>query len=313
MRIGIIGAGAVGGYFGGRLVEDGADVTFIVRSKRKLQIEEHGLIIHSPHGNSQLSVPVLSEEEQAKPFDLVLLSVKAYHLSEVVNQIKRFFGSNTTILPLLNGYSHIKYLQKKFGESAILGGFCIIESTLNDKGEINHMSDHNRLVFGELNEKRSHRTEQIERLFQNVNFSGVHSNQINTDMWNKYQYISAYSGMTALMRSNLGMILSSKYGREIYLKLLNEIHSIAVRQSLSVSPETPDEIFQKVQRESKEAKSSMLRDIEKGLPIESEHLHGSLVKMSEKLELDLPVLKTIANALSLYQPTIQHISDQPIK
>ncbi|SHE97759.1 ketopantoate reductase [Seinonella peptonophila] len=305
MRVGIVGAGAVGGYFGGRLAEKGADVTFLVRPNRKKRLTEKGLVIHSPiHGNSHRSVSVVTPEETAPPFDLLIVAVKAYHLDSVIPFMQTFSDQHTMILPLLNGYAHIDHLQQAFSKDSIFGGFCFMESTLDQSGEIHLLGKHHRLVYGELQENANHaRMDQLKQLFADANLEAVQSDFIETEMWNKYQYIAALSGMTTLMRSEIGAIRDSTYGSELYQQLLNEIYQVTIRQPLPKPPESPDIIWNRVQKASPQSTSSMYRDLKQGLPIETDHLHGSLVRWGKEANLSLPILTTIYTGLSLYQPS----------
>lgn len=301
MRIAIVGAGAVGGYFGGRLVEKGADVTFLVRKKRQEQLATNGLSIRSPHGNTTIAVATLSEKETTKPFDLIILAVKAYHLPDAIQTMKQHIDANTLILPLLNGYKHIQILQKEWGHDNILGGFCYIESTLTHAGDICLLGQAHQLVYGELACGISKRMVQLEQVFQGANFVVKLSPVVMSEMWNKYMFISALSGMTSLMRSSIGSIFASRYGRKLYNQLLQEIYAVAKRQSLPQSLKTPAEILKLTEGLATSSTSSMYRDLIQGLPLETEHLHGSLLRWGQELQLDLPILTTIYTALTLHQ------------
>lgn len=303
MRVLVVGAGAVGGYFGGRLVEKGANVTFLVRQRRKEELEEKGLIIRSVHGDAELHVQTLTPGEKSSPFDLIILSVKAYHLENALASIQPYIGDETTILPLLNGIGHLDLIKKAFGNEKLIGGLCFIETTLNRSGEIEQYSSIHDVVFGELNGERTDRIEKIERLFAGSNMGARSSRHILTDMWKKYVFISAMSGMTSLMRSPIGPILSSPHGKETYGRLLEEIVSIARMQEPSLPANLAEVVIQQMEQLAPTMKSSMLRDMEKGLPIETEHLHGTLLQLAPA-GTDLPLLKTIYGALSIYQQTV---------
>lgn len=189
MRILVLGAGGVGGFFGGRLVEKGADVTFLVRSKRKKQLEERGLVIRSVNGDFSFQPKLITKEERTSPFDVILFSTKAYHLNEAIQDLKPFVGENTVIIPLLNGIAHLSLLQKEFGEEKVIGGLCFIETTLNNQGEIVQTSAANRLVFGEIKSQNSERVKHISKAFAGTKSSFVLSENITQDMWHKYLFI----------------------------------------------------------------------------------------------------------------------------
>ena len=155
MRILVVGAGAVGGYFGGRLLKAGRDVTFLVRPRRAAELAKHGLTIRSPVGDfHRPSPPTVSQEELAEPFDLVLLSCKAYDLEGAINSFAKAVGPATAILPLLNGMRHIDRLAERFGPERVLGGQCAISVTLGPEGDVVHFNDWHALSFGELDGSR---------------------------------------------------------------------------------------------------------------------------------------------------------------
>ncbi|MBA4494027.1 ketopantoate reductase family protein [Paenactinomyces guangxiensis] len=300
MRVLIVGAGAVGGYFGGRLVEKGADVTFLVRERRKQELDRHGLVIKSVHGDAALKVKTLLSGQPADPFDLILLSVKAYHLGQTLASLQPYVGKNTAILPLLNGISHLQEIKKHFGEEVLLGGLCFIESTLNAQGQVEQYSAIHEIVFGELHGETTERVRQIGQLFAGANMQARHSRQIKVEMWKKYIFINAMSGLTSLMRSSIGPILASPFGRETYLRFLHEIVAIARTQEPSLPADLAERILSNMEKLEPAMKSSMLRDMEKGLPIETDHLHGALIQLAAK-KMDLPLLKTVYSTLKIYQ------------
>ncbi|TCP69483.1 ketopantoate reductase family protein [Baia soyae] len=303
MRVLVVGAGAVGGYFGGRLFEKGADVTFLVRPKRQEQLNREGLILKSVHGDATLAVPTITYGQSTKPFDLIILSVKAYHLTDVLTSLDPYVSSNTAILPLLNGFAHFPILQERYGKEKILGGLCVIESTVNAKGHIEQYSPFHDLVYGEWSGQASKRMDQMADLFSGVACNVTQSPQIGLDVWKKYVFISTMSGMTSLTRSSIGTIWNTPTGEQTYRKLAQEIIQIAQSQEPQLDF---DEVYQQVMKRSlhlhESMKSSMSRDIEKGQPIETDHFHGYLLGVKPE-QMEAPTLETVYTALSAYQAT----------
>ena len=205
MRILVVGAGAVGGYFGGRLLQAGRDVTFLVRPRRAAELAENGLVIRSPLGDlHRPSPPTVSQEALAEPFDLVLLSCKAYHLDGAMDSFAKAVGEKTAILPLLNGMRHLDMLAERFGPESVLGGQCVISATLGDDGAIVHLNDMHALSFGELDGSRSKRIETIaSELVGASGFEARLSEQIRQEMWEKWVFIASAAGITSLMRSSV--------------------------------------------------------------------------------------------------------------
>jgi 2-dehydropantoate 2-reductase len=303
MRVLVVGAGAVGGYFGGRLAEKGANVTFFVRGNRQTQLVQNGLIIHSVNGDAQFPVKTIVNGDKVKPFELIILTTKAYHLAELLPTLTPYMSSQTTILPLLNGIAHFTTLQEMYGQERVIGGLCYIESTLNAKGEVEHYSPYARIVFGEFDGTTSDRIQAIKHLFAGSKLAADSSTEIRNEIWKKYIIISTMAGMTCLTRSSMGPILESISGKETYGRLLQEIYDIALHQEPTLDKDIWKETMARAVQVAPTLKSSMLRDLEKGLPIETEHFHGTLLQLAPP-ELDTPILKAVYSTLSIYQKSI---------
>ncbi|OYD07489.1 ketopantoate reductase family protein [Paludifilum halophilum] len=303
-RILVLGAGAVGGYFGGRLLEKGCDVTFLVRPRRKKQLVEQGLVIRSIHGDYRSPVRAITAGEKAGPFDIVLLSVKAYHLEQALPTIRPYVSDQTWILPLLNGIVHLDRLKREFSPDRVLGGLCFIETTLTEQGEVEQYSRRHDLVFGELDRRETDRIRRLEELFRGARIQARASNDILREMWNKYIFISTFSGITSLMNSSIGPVLQSGYGTEITRRLLEEIVRVARGKEPSLHEGTADQTYSTIRHLEPTMKSSMLRDIEKNMPVEADHLHGALIRMAPE-GVDLPLLKTVFSFLKTYESRLQ--------
>lgn len=304
MRILVLGAGGVGGFFGGRLVEKGEDVTFLVRSKRKQQLEEKGLVIRSVNGDFSFQPKLITKEDRTSPFDVILFSTKAYHLNEGIQDLKPFVGENTVIIPLLNGIAHVSRLQKEFGEEKVIGGLCFIETTLNDRGEIVQTSAANRLVFGEINSKDSERIKRISKVFAGTKSSFVLSENITQDMWHKYLFITVMSGVTTLMRAPIGPICESEGGRDFIRNVFEESVQIMRALGAPVKANIVEEHMKTIDKISYDMKSSMQRDMEKGSLIEGEHLQGYLLDLAEEFSIEAPLLGVVYQNLNVYEKVI---------
>src|SRR3977135_4148014 len=186
MRILLVGAGAIGGYFGGRLLQAGRDVTFLVRPKRAAELARDGLVIKSPNGDVTLkNPPAVQADKLAEKFDVVLLSCKAFDLDDAIKSFAPAVGAQTAIIPLLNGMLHLDVLDKKFGRERVLGGLCAIAVTLNDKREVVHLQPLQSLTFGERDGTISDRVRAIAEVFATGNFGSKVSEEIILEMWEK--------------------------------------------------------------------------------------------------------------------------------
>jgi 2-dehydropantoate 2-reductase len=301
MRILVVGAGAVGGYFGGRLLEKGVDVTFLVRERRKKQLQERGLVIRSVHGDVVLNPKLLVTGETAEPFDVVIFSNKAYHLPEAIRDVKPYVGKKTMILPLLNGMAHMDMLWNEFGKGKVLGGLCFIETTLNEQGEIVQTSASHDVRFGEWSGERTERVRALEQLFSNCNARFRLSEKIVTDMWNKYLFIATMSGVTTLFRAPIGPIRSGEYGQEIIFGLLKEIAAVMRAHGAPIADDIEEKQLAQLNGIEATMKSSMQRDMEKGQLIEADHLQGYLLSLAEQYEIETPLLRVVYHNLKIYE------------
>ncbi|GGL51038.1 2-dehydropantoate 2-reductase [Sporolactobacillus putidus] len=301
MRILVVGAGGIGGYFGGRLIEKGEDVTFLVRSGRKQQLEKNGLVIRSVNGDFSCTPKLITKTDAAAPFDLVLFSTKAYHLEEAISDLKPFVGENTVILPLLNGIAHLSQLNQAFGADKVIGGLCFIETTLNEEGDVVQTSSADRLVFGEIKHTDSERIRRITDVFNGTKASFVLSDHIEQDMWHKYLFITVMSGVTTLMRAPIGPIRESDGGRGFIRQLLEEGARIMNACHAPIDKNIVEKHMKTIEAIGYDMKSSMQRDMEKGSLIERAHLQGYLLKLAKECDVDAPLLKVVDQNLKVYE------------
>lgn len=301
MRILVVGAGAIGGYFGGRLLEAGRDVTFLVRQRRREQLAKTGLAIRSRFGDVNLpSPPAVTAETLRAPFDLILLSCKAYDLASAMQSLTAAVGDTTAILPLLNGMAHMDALAARFGAAAVLGGQCVISTTLDADGRILHLNDTHGLSFGERDGALSPRGEAIKAAFAGARFDSRLSDVIMQEMWEKWVLIATMAGITCLMRAAVGDIVAADAG-DLATALLDECSRIAAaygftpREAITgrnrIMLTTPGSTFA----------ASMLRDIERGAPIEADHIVGDLLRRGAAKGGSYPLLRIAHAHLKAYE------------
>ena len=294
MRILVVGAGAVGGYFGGRLLQSGRDVTFLVRPRRAALLASHGLTIRSPVGDfHRPDPPIVTEDSLAEPFDLIVLSCKAYDLESAMASFAKAVGPKTAILPLLNGMRHLDLLADRFGADRVLGGLCVISATLDADGAIVHLNTLHDLTFGELDGDRSQRIEATAPALIGAGFSARLSQTIRQDMWEKWIFIATVAGITCLMRAAIGDIVAAG-AADLAVGLLNECAAIAAREGFPPRAAFLEQVRATVGAAGSPLMASMLRDIEGGLPVEGDHILGDLLRRAA--EPDDPSLLRIAYA-----------------
>ena len=275
MRILVVGAGAIGGYFGARLADAGRDVTFLVRPKRAEQLAR-GLRVRSPRGDVEVAAPkVVTEATLHEPYDLVFLSCKSFDLDGAMESFAGGVGSNTLILPMLNGMAHIEKLQSRFGAGAVLGGQCQISTTLDADGTVIHLNEAHQMSYGELDGKRTTRVEAVDKSLTGAGFDAVLSDHVRQDMWEKWMFIATMAGMTCLMRAAVGDI-GTAGATPIALALFEECSGVAAKNEHALRPVIEGLIRKTLTTPGSTLTASMLRDIEAHKRTEHEHLIGDL-------------------------------------
>jgi len=300
MRILVVGAGALGGYFGGRL-KAGRDVTFLVRPRRAEQLAKTGLLVRSPKGDIHIAAPptVLSENIRA-PFDLILLSCKAYDLQGAMDSLAPAVGANTAILPLLNGMKHMDLLAARFSAGAVLGGQCIISATLDDEGRILHLNDTHFLSFGEQNGAKSPRVVAIATAFSGAKFDSQLSTAILQEMWEKWAFIAAAAGICCLMRGAFGDIAAAG-ASQLASDMFGECCAIAAKNGFNPGETAVKRSVGMLTAAGSPIAASMLRDIERGAPIEADHIVGDLLARGGARPGDYPLLQIAYAHLRTYE------------
>jgi 2-dehydropantoate 2-reductase len=277
MRILIVGAGAIGGYFGGRLLEAGRDVTFLVRAGRAEELDRDGLVVRSPLGNILYpSPPHVLTEMLGGVYDLIVLSCKSYDLDAAMESFAAAVGPETLILPLLNGMGHIERLSERFDRSNVLGGQCLISLDRDASGAILHLNDTNQLSFGELDGATTPRILRVAEALADAGFDASLSLRIVQEMWEKWCFIATGAGITGSMRASIGDVLAAG-GEATVIRLLNECAGIADAAGHGLRPEVRQRFLTMLTTPGSKMTASMLRDIERGVPIEVEHVLGDLI------------------------------------
>ena len=301
MRVLVIGAGALGGYFGGRLAQAGRDVTFMVRSRRAEQLVRNGLQIISPKGNFAVTAPVLISGAPTDPFDLVLVALKSYSLDEAISQFAPAVGPETIILPVVNGISHLQSLAARFGAGRVLGGTAHISATLDADGRVIQLLPNDELVFGELKGGLTDRTTALSSLFEGAEFSARASDAIMQDMWEKWTLLATNAGVTSLMRAPIGDVIAAPGGRDTILRLFQECSSVAEASGFKPRPPFVEFCMTLLTQAGSPLKASVLRDIERGAPTEGEHVLGDMVVRARSLDVVTPILDLARTHVASYE------------
>lgn len=300
MKILVVGAGAIGGYVAARMLEDGLDVTLLVREGRKARLAEHGLVVRSPRGDYAGHPPLLVAGEAGGPFDLVLIACKAYGLADVLTQIKPYMHGDTALLPFLNGYKHMEDIAAAYPDHPLFGGVARIESTLDASGAIVHLRPYHSFVYGKFVRVSD---ELYARVRTALGATKVltETADIRRSLWEKYAFISGLAGLTTLFQAPVGDIRDVADGIEWFRRLYEEI-AAAIR---AASGSLPDDIVERnvatIASMSPDSTSSMLRDLQSGLPTEAEHFHGYLLSLARERGVAAPLLEVVYQRLAVYE------------
>lgn len=302
MRICVVGAGAIGGYFGGRLAQAGRDVTFLVRPARAARLAADGLRIRSRFGDVTLERPrTVRADAIPGSFDLVILSCKAFDLADAVASMAPAVGAESAILPLLNGMSHLDLLDERFGTTRVLGGQCLIGSTLAPDGAVLHLNDVHTLTFGERDGSRSPRIGAIEAEMAGATFAPQASGAILLDMWEKWVFLASLAAATSLMRAGVGDIVAAPGGRDFMLGILDESRAIAAASGYAPRPDAIERTRNALTAAGSPSNASMARDIAAGARIEADHVVGDLIARGRRHGIATPRLDVAYTHLKAYE------------
>jgi 2-dehydropantoate 2-reductase len=302
MKILVLGAGAVGGYFGGRLAQAGADVTFLVRPQRAELLAKSGLRISSKAGGDLALTPKCVLAGEVGPgYDIVMFTAKAYDLPSAADAIAPAMADGKGhVLPLLNGMSHLDMLDARFGRERVLGGVAYIASTLAPDGEIRHLNDFHRVAFGPRHPAQKAVCEALAAAAAGSKSEIRLTDGIEQALWDKWVVLATMAGITCLMRAMVGDIVATGSGEKITLALLGEHASVAKAQGFPTPEATLQNYRGLLTKQGSVLAASMLRDVESGGPAEGDHILGAMLALARKHGLATPVLEIAAAHLEAY-------------
>ena len=301
MRVLVVGAGSTGGYFGGRLAQAGRDVTFLVRPRRAAQLRDTGLQIVSPYGDVTLPPKLVTADQIAAPYDVVLLGVKAYSLDAALDDFAAAVGPETMIVPMLNGMRHIDALEQRFGKRPVVGGVCKVATTVDPAGRIVQLAKFQELAYGEWDGAVSPRMEALDGFLQGAGFDARLSRTIEYEMWEKWVLLATMGGITCLMRGNIGEVVAASGGAAFILSFLDEVVSV-----VSAVGQAPKAAFLAGTRTmlttpGSTLSPSMFRDLQQGGPIEADQIIGDLLARGTQAGVATPLLAAAYTHLCVYQ------------
>ncbi len=299
MNVAIVGAGGVGGYFGGRLAQAGEDVVFIARGEHLRAMQKNGLRVDSINGDFRVDpVSATDEPSTVGEVDYILVVVKSWQLPDAIETMRPMVGEKTTIVPLLNGVEAPDQLAEVFGAERVLGGLCSMISMVAAPGHISHVGAHPMITFGERNHRRSERVERLRNAFSRT--EGVQvtiPEDIHVAMWDKFLLIAPWGGFGALTRAPIGVIRSLPETRTLLEQAMEEIYLLARARKVSMERKSINRAMAFLDNLPYEGTASMQRDILGGRPSELDAQNGAVVRLGKEAAVATPINGMIYSSL----------------
>jgi 2-dehydropantoate 2-reductase len=290
MKILILGAGGVGGYFGGRLIEAGADVTYLVREKRQQSLIENGLEIESPYGNLSLKVKTATSETVSADFDLILLAPKAYDLDSALETLSNAIGENTVLLPFLNGIAHMRKLDALYGKRRVMAGVAHIAAELTSSGVVRQMSTSHSLTFGHRDAAHEAVAREFLELCRRSKFDSAYAESVDEMLWTKWTFLATLAAATTMCRGPIGKIMAAQGGERLMRRMYAECLWVANAYGIPIPGAAQDQALKVLTESGSPLTASMLRDMLSGQRTEHEHILGEMVRMAQAMDLELPLI-----------------------
>lgn len=300
MRILIAGAGATGGYFGGRLAQAGQDVTFLVRERRYHQLQQQGLVLQTSAGTETLHPQLVQAASLSGHYDLIILTVKSFALEQVMEDIAPAVGPQTLIMPILNGMRHIETLQQRFGRDAVIGGMCKINATLGDRGEVIRMTPLHQLYYGALDGNNDARLQRVDAALRDSEVDTRFCDNIMDELWEKWLLLSTLGAVCCLARGDTRQVLRSSGGEALLQGIFSEVLAVISAEGYQPRPAVTARIFELLNDPDTPMTSSMYRDLRQGFDIEADQIIGDLLLRASRNSLNTPLLNAVSVNLQVY-------------
>lgn len=297
MKIAIIGTGGVGGYFGGKLANAGFDVTFLARGEHFRMMKNEGLKVKSINGDFIINpVKITDQIQEIQKADLIIIGVKAWQVREIAVQLPELLRSDSVVLPLQNGVLAIEELMEQVPGNNIIGGLCRILSKIEKPGIINHFGVEPTVLFGELNNARTKRVQQIKEAFDKAGVKAIIAKDIHAEIWKKFIAICV-SGLLAVTNSTYGQLRECKETRQLMIELLQEIYKLSRKEGIRIEQDFILKTVAFIDTFPYDSTSSLTRDVWEGKPSEIEYQNGTVIKLAVKYHLEVPVNRFVYSCI----------------
>jgi 2-dehydropantoate 2-reductase len=302
LRILMVGAGAVGGFFGASLAVAGRDITFLVRDARAQALRGGGLTIRTPDTDFTIEPVVITRDEITKPFDLVVVTVKAFGLESAIDDLAPAVGEHTLVLPLLNGMRQIDLLRERFGPDRVLGGSCVVAAQQQEDGSIRRLFGDASMTYGALGGTLAddERLAAVDDALSDAGFATRCSSNVQLDMWEKWTLLAAGGAATCMLRGSVGEIVAAPGGDETVRSIIAETTSIATAAGFPPREAARARTESLLTAQGSSFTTSMYRDMMQGFSVEADHILGDLIARAQKLGVAVPMLTAAYTTLAIY-------------
>jgi 2-dehydropantoate 2-reductase len=302
MRIAIMGAGATGTYYGARLLKAGYDVTFIARSAHLKALQTQGLTVTGQEEFHLTGIKATSDPKTVGPVDVLLFCTKAYDTDEAARAAMPLIGPATMLLPLQNGVDSFERIGAILGAEHVVGGLCRISVDIPQPGTVRLNSPFKEIILGEMDGSPSARTAAFASVLERAEIPHKLSTNIRLEIWKKFAFITAMSGITGATRSAIGPIREVPETFDLYRQLVAEVVAVGRAEGVNLDLTLPDELMAQARTLAAGLKASLLVDLEKGRRLEVETLQGTVVGLGDQHGIPTPVTRVIYALIKLHQP-----------
>ena len=290
MKIMIVGAGGIGGFFGAKLHQAGADITYLLREQRHQHIQSQGLTVETPRGSFTIRPRVVLADQLEPTYELIILACKAFDLESSIHSIAKA-SSKGFILPFLNGYSHLDILDRQFGKERVIGGIAHIAATISASGSVKQLTELNSFTIGPRSPSQEAFAQELFTLCKKADFDSFYKENIEQALWDKWVFLATLAGMTTICRGSIGEIAATPYGKDLCRQMFAESCAIAAGEGYAITEKTQLSSLGILTKEGSPFTASMLRDLLAHKKNEYQHILGDLVDRASEHSIECPLLK----------------------
>jgi 2-dehydropantoate 2-reductase len=302
MKIAVLGAGGVGGYFGARLAADGNEVTFVARGGHAEVLRRDGLRVLSAGGDLHVRPVRLHEDPRATGLvDIVLVAVKMHDLEAAAGIVRPLLQADTAVVPFQNGVEAMAILERTLGRRHVCGGVAYIAAAIEQPGVVRHTGTMARLLFGEADGSRSWRLEALQAACQGAGIEATLSPAIESEIWRKFLLLTPFAAITCLGRTTIGAVREDPMLWRRFMAMVAEAAAVAKGHGVALPDDIAEERIAFARGLPTEMRSSMLHDLEAGRRLELDWLTGAILRLGAEVGIDTPVSREVFTALAPYR------------